>query len=373
MSPAIDHMGRGSIVYQADPTESGQTMYSSRRALLTSFLAAGAVTAAGCHQRVGTPAIPHGLDQARLAEGFARLAARALPAILDLGVMTLDTGSLWCADGDRRFPMQDLFMAPLAAAALAEVDAGRLRLNETLRIGPGDLSPPPGRVNRLFAAAGSPASRDIPAADLIALAVQEGDNTAADVIMRRIGGPGAVTAWLRALQIMDMRVDRFERELQLATTGLTQFQPEWRDPAAWDGARRSEPAQTREAAIKTYLQDPRDTTTVGAALTFLAQLSSGALLSKASTALLIRLMTTSDTGRGRLAAGLPQGARLAHKSGASPTDLGLTPAINDFGLVTLGNGRRFAVAAFLQGSTATLAQSDSLIADAARLAVSALI
>jgi hypothetical protein len=39
----------------------------------------------------------------------------------------------------------------------------------------------------------------------------------------------------------------------------------------------------------------------------------------------------------------------------------------------MANGRRFAVAAFLSGSTATEAHRDGVIADAARLAVSALI
>jgi beta-lactamase class A len=61
---------------------------------------------------------------------------------------------------------------------------------------------------------------------------------------------------------------------------------------------------------------------------------------------------------------------LAHKTGTSATDLGATPATNDIGVVTLAGGRRFAVAAYLAGSTATEAVREGLIADAARLAVS---
>ena len=347
-------------------------MSSSRRTLLATILAAGALEAVGCTARVNRRSPPVGLDIARLAHGFAGLAERARPSVFDLGVMTLDTPAVWCADGATRFPMRDVFMAPLAAAALAEVDAGRLRLNETLRIAQQDLSPPPSRVNRL-SQQGGPAIVDIPAADLIALAVQEGDNTAADSVMRRIGGPGAVTAWLRARGVQDMRVDRYAREIQVATSGLTSFRSEWKDDAAWAAARGAVAPDVREAAMAAYLADPRDTTTLPAILGFLAQLSSGALLSPSSTSLLLRLMSATNSGKSRLAAGLPVGASLAHKTGSSPTDLGLTPATCDVGLVTMANGRRFAVAAFLSGSTATDAHRDGVVADAARLAVSALI
>lgn len=348
-------------------------MSSSRRTLLTAVLAAGALEAVGCSGRVNRRSPTVSLDRARWAQGFAGLAERARPSVFDLGVMTLDTPAVWCADGTTRFPMRDVFMAPLAAAALAEVDAGRLRLNETVRLAPQDLSPPPSRVNRLFQQGDRPAFVDIPVADLIALAVQEGDETAADSVMRRIGGPGAVTAWLRARGVQDLRVDRYAREVQIATTGLTSFRSEWKNDSAWAAARGAVAPDLREAAMAAYLADPRDTTTLPAILGLLAQLSNGALLSPVSTSLLLRLMSATNTGRSRLAAGLPVGASLAHKTGSSPTDLGLTPATCDVGLVTLANGRRFAVAAFLSGSTATEAHRDGVIADAARLAVSALI
>jgi beta-lactamase class A len=128
------------------------------------------------------------------------------------------------------------------------------------------------------------------------------------------------------------------------------------------------PAADREAATARYLADPRDTATLPASLDFLTRLAGGQLISTASTRLLLRLMT--DSGPDRLKAGLPPGASIAHKSGASATDLGITPATNDIGVVTLADGRKFAMAAYLAGSTATEAARDTLIADAARLAAS---
>jgi beta-lactamase class A len=333
-------------------------------------LAAMGLGAAGCAPRINRRSRGGGLDLERLARGYVRLQARAAPGTLAFGVMTLDTPAVWSSDPTFRAPMQSVFKAPLAAAALAEVDAGRLTLNETIRIGPEDLSPPPSRLNSAFHFGG--AALEIPAADLISLAVRESDNTAADSIMRRIGGPGAVTGWLRAKDIKDMRVDRYERELQPDVRGLPSFRAAWKDEAAWSAARQDIPAARREEAMAAYLADPRDTTTAQAALGFLNQLAAGALLSKTSTGFLLRLMTGAPTGPGRLRAGLPPDAVLAHKTGSSGTDLGLTPATNDIGLVTLADGRRFAIAVLLTGSTATESERDALIADSARLAVSAL-
>jgi beta-lactamase class A len=84
------------------------------------------------------------------------------------------------------------------------------------------------------------------------------------------------------------------------------------------------------------------------------------------------LLTHTETGVRRLRAGLPTDASLAHKTGTAPTDLGRTPAINDIGLVTLKDGRQFAIVAFLAGSTATEPERDRLIADTARLFTRAL-
>jgi beta-lactamase class A len=337
--------------------------------MAVTLLATG-LAAAGCASRGNRRRHGGGLDLDRLERGHRLLAARAAPGILSLGVMTLDSPAVWSADPRGPSPMQSVFKAPLAAAALAEVDAGRLTLNEIIRIGADDLSPPPSRLNTALPPDGG--DLDIPAVDLIALAVRESDNTAADSIMRRIGGPGAVTAWLRAHDISDMRVDRYERELQPDLCGLASFRPAWKTQAAWSGARQDVPPARKEAAIAAYLADPRDTATARAALDFLSKLADGALLSRSSTSLLLRLMTEAPTGPGRLRAGLPADATLAHKTGSSGTDLGLTPVTNDIGLVTLRDGRRFAMAALLTGSTATESQRDALIADTARLAVSAL-
>ena len=121
-----------------------------------------------------------------------------------------------------------------------------MKLNDIIPIRGVDLSPPPSRVSRAFAK--GTGQIDLPAADLIALAVQDGDDTAADVIMGHIGGPGAVTAWLQGRNIKDMRVDRYRREVQTAMFGMESFRPAWKDETAWAAAIGSIAPTLREAA-----------------------------------------------------------------------------------------------------------------------------
>jgi beta-lactamase class A len=342
-------------------------MEIGRRAF-TSTLAAAALAACGRPRRFSRPP---DIDTKLLDRQFPDLADRARPGEFNAGLMSLDTGQLWFWNADRRFPLQDAFKAPLAAAALAEVDAGRARLDEAVRVTALDLSPGHGLINPGWPTPPDDAAKDFRLRDLLSLSVVESDNTAADVLMKRIGGPGAVTAWLRNKAIFEMRIDRYERELQQEMAGMAPFRPAWKDEAVWVAARVTIPPAARQGAMDAYLSDPRDTTTAPDALNFLSKLADEQLLSKASTALLLKLMTGAKGGEARLKGGLPKGARIAHMPGSSGTDLGFTPATSDIGVVTLGDGRRYAIAAFLSGSTATEAQRDRVFADTARLMIKA--
>ncbi len=306
------------------------------------------------------------LDTQILDREITRIAARSPPGTFDMGVLSIDGGESWAFNGDHAFPMQSVFKAPLGAAVLAEVDAGRLSLDEVLVIEEKDLSPPYSPVADAW-----PARRAYAVRELLTLAVGGSDNTAADVLMRRIGGPGGVQAWLTEKEIVELRIDRFERELQPDVSGLASFRPAWKGEAAFVQAIETLPPAHRRAALEAYLEDPRDTATVPGALAFLRRLAVGELLSPASTKLLLQIMTDTRTGQARLKAGLPAGARLAHKTGTGRTVLGVNPATNDIGIVTLEDGRRYAVAVFVAGSPAPEPERDAMIADAARAVIAA--
>jgi beta-lactamase class A len=188
-------------------------------------------------------------------------------------------------------------------------------------------------------------------------------------LMKRIGGPGSVTAWLQSMNINDVRVDRYERQLQPEVVGMASFRAAWKGQAAYAAAEAGiSPARRREAALA-YLRDPRDTATPSGMLLFLSKLSAGELLSRASTRQLLTIMAQSPRGAERLKAGFPKGSVFAHKIGTSGTDQGLTAAYNDVGILTLADQRRYAVAAFLSGSTATERARATLLAELGRALV----
>jgi beta-lactamase class A len=332
-----------------------------RRQLL---IGAAALTVAGCgRSKTLTASHTPRLKLKAFAKGVAEIAERARPGVLGIGLMNLESGEQWTLNGERRFPMQSVFKMLLGAAALAEVDAGRLSLDEQFVLEEQQLSPQLSPISLAW-----PARRDYTARQLLAEAVSNSDNTAADVLMKRIGGPGAVTAWLEGKRLLELRVDRYERELQPAVSGMPSFRPAWRAQAAFAAAKAAVPPERRMQAMRAYMADPRDTATPGGMLEFLQLLDNNELLSAASTRLLLQLMSASTRGVDRLRAGLPKDAAFAHKPGTSGTDQGLSTAYNDVGIFTLHDKRSYAAVAFLSG--ASVGDPDArpaLMADLGRL------
>ena len=346
-------------------------MSFSRRTTLTGLSATLAAALTGCsaaHVRLGPP--PK-LDTKRLDRDFPALAERGRPGDFAVGVLNMGTSQTWCWNAEKHYPLQWAAVLPLAATVLGEVDAGKLALAQRVTMTAMDLSPPSSAINAHWPSPPEPYGGSIPLANLLALAVQAGDTTAADVLMKAVGGPGAVTAWLEAGGVTDMRVDRYQRERIVEMAALLSFHPDWKDPAGFVAARGAAPVADRQKAMEAALVDPRDAATLPATLNLLLKLAAGNVLSKTSTQLLTTLLTGTRRGAARLKAGLPKDAALAHVTGADDTDMGFTPAVADVGIVTLADGRRLAIAAFLAGSTGTQAQRDGLFADAARLIVAA--
>jgi len=333
-----------------------------RRMINLSAFAATALFLCACSGQTDTVAQTPPLDIKRLDKEITLLADRAAPGRLEVAVQNIESGEVWARNGVQAFPMQSVFKAPLGAAVLSEVDAGRLSLDEVITLEDMDLSPPLSPI-----AAAWPEKTRYTIRDLLVATVSESDNTAADVLMRRIGGPGQLQAWLNSKGLSGLRIDRYERELQPESLGMPSFRPAWRTAQAFNAARQAVPEAERRAAWDRYRDDPRDTIQASGALNFLRSLQNGELISPASTRLLLQIMEQSPTGPKRLKAGLPEGARLAHKTGTSHTAFGITAVTNDIGIVTLKDGRRYAVAVFLADSPASSAERDAVLADAMRI------
>jgi beta-lactamase class A len=288
---------------------------------------------------------------------------------MNMGVMDLGQGRAWYADDMGHYPLGSLANLLTAACCLSQVDEGKLRLNERLRVARDDLCPPPSRVNGQFVHETAPL--DVPVADLIALAIQQDDNTAADSVLRRVGSPAAVTSWLKAKGLEGLRLDSYCRQRIPEMFGLGGFRPEWADESGFARALDAIPPAEREEAMDRYLADSRDTATVAGVIGFLDKLASGQLLSGDSTRFLMALMTDRPEASHGLVGGLPAGSAFASAGMASPTSLGLTPVDNRAGVATLPDGRRLAMTVFLVGSTATAIQRARLMADAGRLLATA--
>jgi len=335
-----------------------------RRALLA---AAPAGLLAACEPRMPvTVATTPKMDIDGMTKAVVGISAAARPANLGVGLTNLESGETFVFNGDRRFPMQSVFKLPLAAAVLAEVDAGRALFTEQFYLLEDQLSPAFSPI-----AAAWPGRREYSLQALFETMVVDSDNTAADVLMKRIGGPGAVTAWLTAGRVPDVRVDRYERELQPDVYGMPSFRPAWLKDDGFQRARDAVPPSTRMAAMRAYMADPRDTATPLGMLTFLQALDRQELVTPASTRLLTQLMGRTSRGNGRIKAGLPQDAFLAHRPGTSGVDQGISTAHNDVGIFTLADRRSYALAVFLSGSTLDNAGRDRIIAEATRAAVRA--
>ncbi len=339
---------------------------SRRRA----FALAASAGLAACQRKLSTAAKAGPMDTRRLDAGFPALAERARPGVFAMGVMNLATTATWYWNTDRGFPLAGAAALPIAVAAMAQVDQGKLSLTEAVAFSDLDLSPPPSLIDHSWPTPPDRRTAVIPAQSLITLALREQDNTAIDVLMHRIGGPGAVSGFLDQKGVTGLRVDRYAREIGVEMFGMPTFRAAWKDPAAFAAARDLVPAPARQSAMDQLINDPRDTSTVPAALGFLGLLVGGQLVSPASLARLIGWM--QDAPPGRFAAGMPAGVRLARAVGETPESLGFTAATAELALATFPDGRRYAIAGFLAGSTTTEAARAALFADAARLAADAI-
>jgi beta-lactamase class A len=117
-------------------------------------------------------------------------------------------------------------------------------------------------------------------AEICRAAITLSDNTAGNLLLESLGGPAALTEWLRSIGDGTTRLDRTETALNEAKPG-----------------------------------DPRDTTTPDAMLDTLGNLTLGSVLTEASCNRLIDWMVANTTGAARLRAGLPPGWKIGDKTG----------------------------------------------------------
>jgi beta-lactamase class A len=248
-----------------------------------------------------------------------------------LGVCLLDTatGKSTGTRIDEHFALCSTFKLPLVAAYLREADHGRLSLDEVLAYTKRDLLPWAPVTGQFVKRGGLSIST-------LAQAAQEmSDGTAANLLVRRLGGPDRVTAKFREMGDEVTRLDRYEPDLGLVLSG-----------------------------------DQRDTTSPLAMAQLVQRILKGDLLSEGSRQRLLQWMQNTDTGPQRLRAGLPANWRPGNKTGTGRA-AGTTNKCNDIAVAFPPGRSAIIVAAYFDSGEYTPkveARHEAVLAEVGRIA-----
>ena len=217
---------------------------------------------------------------ARSANALDALAALTMKLEQDHGarigvaVIDADGRESWSHRGDERFPLTSTFKPLACAAVLARVDSGREELGRRLIFSADDLvTYSPVTEERV--------ESGISLAEACEAAITLSDNTAGNLLLSAIGGPGELTAYLRSLGDDRSRLDRVEPDLNEALAG-----------------------------------DPRDTTTPRAIVATFRALLLGDALSAESRGRLENWMVNDKVADALFRANLPRGWEIGDKTGA---------------------------------------------------------
>ncbi|WP_425259061.1 class A beta-lactamase [Rubrivivax sp. RP6-9] len=230
---------------------------------------------------------------------------------------------------DEHFAFCSTFKLPMVAAVLREADRGRLDLNEVLPYSKSDLldwAPVTGKY----------VDKGGLSIAVLAQAAQElSDGLAANLLVRRMGGPAAVTAKFREMGDTVTRLDRYEPDLGLVLSG-----------------------------------DLRDTTTPVAMAQLVRRIATGTILQPDSRQRLLRWMENTSTGARRLRAGLPTDWRSGNKTGTGRAE-GTTNKCNDVAITFPPKRGPVVIAAYFDSGEYTAqveARHEAVVAEVGRIA-----
>ena len=279
------------------------------------------------------------------------------------GIAVADVGNHWIAGyhaGDP-MPQQSVSKLWVAITLLDAVDHGRVRLDERVTVRSSDLTIFHQPLRGLIGAFGFTTTLG----DLMKRALTESDNTANDMLLRRVGGAAAIRRMLVQKGLAGIAFGPGERLLQAQIAGL-KWQPVYSDGWSFERARHQLSGADRRAALAAYVANPMDGASPIGIVQALAALRQGKLLSPASTTLLLDTMGRSRTGRARLRAGLAPGWTLAHKTGTGQELGRVATGFNDVGLLTAPSGRVYAAAVMIAQTEAPTSARQHLISSVAQ-------
>lgn len=247
-------------------------------------------------------------------------------ATVGVSVLGFENGFKYNKNADKKLPMQSVFKFHIAAAVLDFVDKGKLSLDQKIVLDKSNLlentwSPlrdkyPNGGV-------------EVPLSEVLEMTVAKSDNNGCDILLRLLGGTQTVQ------KFMDSK-------------GVKGFQIKYNE----------------EAMHKDWNVQYENYSTMNSATDVLKKFYDGKLLSKKSTDYLMKVMLSTSTGLNKLIEQLPKNTPVARKTGASGKNKeGLTGAENEIAIITLPNGKHYAIAVFVSNSMETDAVNCKIISD----------
>ena len=164
--------------------------------------------------------------------------------------------------------------------------------------------------------------------ELLTYSLQLSDNNACDILFRHFGGPAELQRYMQSLGI-DCKIGATEAEMH--------------DTPARIHDNCSTPAS------------------VARLISLIAERRLG--LPPTYADLLDELLSGCKTGTARIAAGLPPGATLLHKTGTGPCTPTHTCGVNDAAYIILPNGRRYILVIFCAEASLSLPQTEAILAE----------
>ncbi|HEX2212831.1 MAG TPA: class A beta-lactamase [Mycobacterium sp.] len=262
----------------------------SRRHVLVGGLTLAALAA--CSEK---PVLADPVEPLPPVDGRIAALERRHNALIGVFATNLHSGRTVAHRAQESFAMCSTFKTYAAARVLQMAEHSELRMDRTVPVEQSDIVPnSPVTQTRIGAS--------MTLAELCQAALQRSDNAAANLLLRTIGGPSAITDFARSIGDQRSRLDRWEIELNAAVPG-----------------------------------DPRDTSTPEALGGGYRALLAGNALSEPPRRQLEEWMRANQTSSMR--AGLPAGWTSADKTGSG--DYGST---NDVGIAFGPDGRRLLMA-----------------------------
>lgn len=233
-------------------------------------------------------------------------------------------------NAEKKLPMQSVFKYHIALAVLDLVDQGKLSLDQKVFIKKSELLP---NIWSPIREKNPEGNFEMPISELIEYTVAMSDNVGCDVLLRLIGGPKVVHDFLISKGAKDTQIVYNEEIMQ----------------SAWKNQ------------YENY-------TTMKSATKLLKDFYKVKILSEKSTEFLLAVMYRTSTGLNKIVEQLPKSAKVAHKTGSSgKNDAGLTGAENDIAIITLPNGKTYAIAIFVSDSMETWEVNCKMISDISKM------